>query len=169
MNRKSLKIVHDVDVAIKSYVISILIGSTFDGFIDCSNIVILWRTLIKILTSFTNQTVFKCSMSGRSNDKIEKYIKLSLLQCPVGMEIMYIFTILVLLLSWNFLDISKSSYDPRWAFLLVGSRGFVQSWLLFLLPCIIVEQCVIIYRQALSKVTSWYTYWIFWDLQPRIL
>ena len=38
----------------------------------------------------------------------------------------------------------------------MGSRGFVQSWLLFLLPCIIVEQCVIIYKQALSKVTSWY-------------
>ena len=30
--------VQHVDVAIKSYVISILTGSTFDGFIDCTNI-----------------------------------------------------------------------------------------------------------------------------------
>jgi hypothetical protein len=38
-----MKIVHDVDVAIKSYVISILIGSTFDGFIDCTNIGMVWK------------------------------------------------------------------------------------------------------------------------------
>ena len=33
-----MKIVQHVDVAIKSYVISILTGSTFDGFIDCTDI-----------------------------------------------------------------------------------------------------------------------------------
>ena len=90
MNRKSLKIIHDVNVAIKSYVISILIGSTFDGFIDCSNIVILCRTLMKILTSLTNQTVFKCRIPGRSNDKIENYTELSFLQCLVGMEFIFL-------------------------------------------------------------------------------
>ena len=36
---KAIKIVRHVDVAIKSYVISILTDSTFDGFIDCTNIV----------------------------------------------------------------------------------------------------------------------------------
>ena len=36
ITKKSLKIVQHVDVAIKSYVISILTGSTFDGFIDCT-------------------------------------------------------------------------------------------------------------------------------------
>ena len=35
--KAALKIVHHVDVAIKSYVISILTGSTFDGFIDYTN------------------------------------------------------------------------------------------------------------------------------------
>ena len=43
MNRKSLKTVHDIGVAIKSYVISILTGSTFDGFIDCTNIVMVGK------------------------------------------------------------------------------------------------------------------------------
>ena len=38
MDRKTSKIVLHVDVAIKSYAISILTGSTFDGFIDCTNI-----------------------------------------------------------------------------------------------------------------------------------
>ena len=37
MNKKPLKTVHDVDVAIKSYVISVLTGTTFDGFIDCTH------------------------------------------------------------------------------------------------------------------------------------
>ena len=35
MDRKTTKNVLHVDVAIKSYAISILTGSTFDGFIDC--------------------------------------------------------------------------------------------------------------------------------------
>ena len=43
MNRKSLKIVHDIYVAIKSYVIYILIGSTYDVFIDCTNIVMVGK------------------------------------------------------------------------------------------------------------------------------
>ena len=38
ITKKSLKIVQHVDVAIKSYVIYILTGSTFDGFIDCTDI-----------------------------------------------------------------------------------------------------------------------------------
>ena len=38
MDRKTSKIVLHVDVAIKSYAISILTGSTFDGFIDCTSI-----------------------------------------------------------------------------------------------------------------------------------
>ena len=41
INCKTLKIVQHVDVAIKSYVISILTGSTSDGFIDCTNIVMV--------------------------------------------------------------------------------------------------------------------------------
>ena len=41
MNRKTLKTVQYVDVAIKSYVISILTDSTFDRFIDCTNIVMV--------------------------------------------------------------------------------------------------------------------------------
>ena len=36
INRKSSKNVQHVDVAIKSYAVSILTGSTFDGFIDCT-------------------------------------------------------------------------------------------------------------------------------------
>ena len=36
--KSALKTVHHVDVAIKSYAISILTGSTFNGFIDCTNI-----------------------------------------------------------------------------------------------------------------------------------
>ena len=48
MNRKSLKIVHYLDVAVKSYVISILIGSTFDGFIDCTNIVMVKDQSVKV-------------------------------------------------------------------------------------------------------------------------
>ena len=39
MSTNPLKNVQTVDVAIKSYVISILTGSTFDGFIDCTQIV----------------------------------------------------------------------------------------------------------------------------------
>ena len=38
MDKKTSKIVLHVDVAIKSYAISILTGSTFDGFIDCTSI-----------------------------------------------------------------------------------------------------------------------------------
>ena len=41
---------------------------------------------MKILTSLTNQTVFKCIMPGRSNEKNE----ISLLQCPVGMEFLFV-------------------------------------------------------------------------------
>ena len=85
MFRKSLKTLHDVDVAIKSHVISIFIGSTFDGFINYTSIVMVGKDF-KILTSFSNPTVSKYSMLGRSNDKIEKYIELSFLQCPIGME-----------------------------------------------------------------------------------
>ena len=36
-----MKIVQHVDVAIKSYVTSNLTGSPFDGFIDCTNIVMV--------------------------------------------------------------------------------------------------------------------------------
>ena len=43
MNRKSLKIEHDVEVAIKSYVISFFIGNTFDGFINCTNSVMVGK------------------------------------------------------------------------------------------------------------------------------
>ena len=43
MFRKSLKTLHDVDVAIKSHVISFLIGNTFDGFINCTNIVMVGK------------------------------------------------------------------------------------------------------------------------------
>ena len=41
MIRKPLEILRHVDVAIKSYVISVLTGSTFDGFIDCMNTVLV--------------------------------------------------------------------------------------------------------------------------------
>ena len=39
MDRKTTKNVLHVDVAIKSYAISILTGSTFDGFIDFTHLV----------------------------------------------------------------------------------------------------------------------------------
>ena len=54
INRKPLEVVPHVDVAIKSYAISILTGSTFDGFIDCTYIVVTVKELMKIWKAFTN-------------------------------------------------------------------------------------------------------------------
>ena len=55
ITKKSLKIVQHVDVAIKSYVISILTGSTFDGFIDCTttNISIGSTRILSIKNGFS--------------------------------------------------------------------------------------------------------------------
>ena len=65
INRKPLQIVHHVDVAIKSYAISILTGSTFDGFIDCTRTkrysLSSWRVEMTFLSNFLPTSRSKCS------------------------------------------------------------------------------------------------------------
>ena len=63
--------VQHVDVAIKSYVISILTGSTFDGFIDCTHSVMVkdfnedWTsTKFRGIVFWTSQLPYLCKTSA---------------------------------------------------------------------------------------------------------